>query len=267
VVEVAMSVQFEPPSTFNLAHLGAFWATQKDTFPKVRTTSPIISAAEDFGAERQWLPPSLKLAFSDEPQYRLQMTSDDDQWMCQIQSDRLVVNWRKRVADYPRFDATFVRFKAAWQALHRFFAEEKISAPSATLWELTYVNRIPKGELWQSPSDWPAVFPGLWGGVFVATDELTLRGLRGQWVWDSAPEQARLYVEPSPSRSNENPPTELLMVNMTARGSIKLDDSGAEKIPHEQAIENGMNLGHDLIVLTFDKISSNRAKEHWKRHA
>ena len=92
-----MSVQFDPPSALTVAHLGQFWATQKNIFPNVKAIQPIISTSEDFGNEGQWLPPSLRLAFSDEPQCRLQMTSADDQWMCQIQPDRLVVNWRKRL--------------------------------------------------------------------------------------------------------------------------------------------------------------------------
>jgi uncharacterized protein (TIGR04255 family) len=267
VVEVAMSVLFDPPDGFTVAHLGRYWGIQKNTFPNVKAIQPIISPNEDFGAEGPWLPPSLRLAFSDEPQCRLQMTTADDQWMCQVQPDRLVMNWRKKVAEYPRFDMTLNRFKEAWQVLHRFLADEGISLPTARLWELTYVNRIPKGELWQSPDDWPAVFPGLWGGRFVAADGLTLRGLRGQWVWDFAPEQARLYVEPSPAKSAEDPRTELLMLSLTSRGPIRLKEESGAIIPGEVAIEDGMNLGHDLIVFTFDTCASSRAKEIWKRHA
>lgn len=267
VVEVAMSVQFEPPPTLNVAHLGAFWTTQRELFPNVRATPPIMATIEDFGAERQWLPPSLRLAFSDEPQCRLQMTSNDGQWMCQIQSDRLVVNWRKKVQEYPRFDETFIRFRSAWQSLERFFDEEKIPPPSARLWELTYVNRIPQGDLWRSPGDWPSIFPGLWGGEFASTQGLALCGLRGQWVWDFAPQKARLYVEPSPARSVDDPPSDLLMLNLTARGPIELNDDDARNTGGGKGIEDGMNLGHDLIVFTFDAIASNRAKEYWNRHA
>lgn len=267
VVEVAMSVQFDPPTALTVAHLGSFWALQKGTFPNVKAIQPIVSTNEDFGAEGQWVPPSLRLAFSDESQCRLQMTSADGQWMCQIQPDRLVVNWRKKVADYPRFDATLVRFQTAWQALQRFLADEDIAPPQTRLWEVAYVNRIPKGELWQLPGDWPSIFPGFWGGAFAAADGLNLRGLRGQWVWDYASEPARLYVEPSPVRSAENPPAELLMLNLTARGPIRLKDASGGIIASEVAIENGLNLGHDLIVFTFDKCASSRAKEYWKRHA
>ena len=266
VVEVAMSVQFDPPSNLTLAHLGAFWATQKENFPKVRATQPIAASNEDFESEGPWLPPSLRLAFIDEPQCRLQMTSADEQWMCQFQPDRLVVNWRKKSEDYPRFEKTLERFQASWHRLQEFFADEAISAPEPRLWEVTYVNRIPKGDLWQCPADWPQVFPGLWGNEFSSADGLSLRGLRGQWVWDYAPGHARLYVEPSPARSADNPPVELLMLNLTARGPIKSKGDCGETMDSIDAIESGMNLGHDLIVSTFDQISSTQAKVHWGRH-
>ena len=194
------------------------------------------------------------------------MTSEDEQWMVQAQLDRLVVNWRKKQDAYPRFDATLRRFRSAWDALHEFLNGTGIEAPIPRLWEVTYVNRIPKGDLWESPADWPRVFPGLWSSSFASAPGLSLRGLRGQWVWDSEPERARLYVEPTPARSSESPPKELLIVTLTARGPLQVDAESPEN-GRDVVIENGMNLGHDMIVLTFDAIASDLAKEHWKRHA
>ena len=112
LVEVAMSLQFDPPKGVNQAHLGAFWATQRNLLPIVRAVQPIVSPNEDFGNRRgQWLPPSLQLALTNEPDCRLQMISSDEQWMCQVQRDRLVINWRKRSEQYPRFSSTWSRFR------------------------------------------------------------------------------------------------------------------------------------------------------------
>ena len=267
VVEVAVSVEFEPPQGFNVGHLGAFWASQKDNFANVVATLPINPSLDDFGTDGQWLPPAIRLAFGNEPPCRLQMTSGDDQWMRQIQPDRLVVNWRKKAADYPRFDAAFEQFLDAWRALQQFFAGERMTAPAPRLWEVAYVNRIPKGALWESPSDWPTVFPGLWGGTSLAAEGLTLRGLQGQWVWDFLAENARLYVEPGHARSSEDSGLELLMLTLTARGPIRSSGDTRPTGDFEQPIQTGMELGHDLIVFTFDAIASARAKEHWQRHA
>jgi uncharacterized protein (TIGR04255 family) len=265
VVEVAMSVQFEPPTGLGVAQLVLFWESRRDEFPNVRAVAPIPGMSEEFTAEGQWLPPSLGLAISNEPQCRFQMTSADDQWMCQIQLDRIVVNWRKKGEDYPRFAAAFGQFKRTWRAFEQFLTTREIEILAATLWEVVYVNRIPKGPLWNSPADWPNVFPGLWGNGFSSATGLSLRGLRGQWVWDCPPDPdpARLYVEPSPARTIENPSVELLMVNLTARGPVRIGAEGTA----EDSIETGMNLGHDLIVFTFDSIASKVAKEYWKRYA
>ncbi len=135
LVEVAMSAQFDPPKGLNQAHLGAFWVTQKASLPHVRAVQPISTANEVFGDQGQWLPPSLQLELTNEPDCRLQMTSSDEQWMCQVQRNRVVVNWRKRSEQYPRFSTTWCRFQAAWQAWETFLADLEFDSLKPRLWE------------------------------------------------------------------------------------------------------------------------------------
>lgn len=261
IVEVAMSIQFDPPKGLNLAHLGAFWVTQKDLLPHVRAVQPIATTNEIFGIQRQWLPPSLQLELTDEPDCRLQMTSVDDQWMCQVQRNRLVINWRKRSAEYPRFGATWARFRSVVGAWQEFLDELSMAPLQSRLWELTYVNRIQNENLWEKPSDWPKIFPGLWGGSFASVEGAELRGFHGQWVWESPNPPARLYVEPKPVRTAEEPYQDMLLLSLTARGPVESHGSAVD------SIEAGICGGHDLIVGTFDKISSEVAKKAWKRNA
>ena len=265
LVEVAVSVQFDPPKGLNQAHLGAFWVTQRVSLPHVRAVPPIGTTNESFGDQGGWLPPALQLALTNEPECRLQMTSSDDQWMCQVQRNRIVVNWRKRREQYPRFSAAWRRFQELWQAWQAFLADSALEPLTAQLWELTYVNRIPKDNLWTSPSDWPNVFPGLWGGDFATVDGANLQGFQGQWVWQSENPVARLYVEPRPGRSAEQPHEEVLLLTLTARGPIA--PSNTENPPTgDDAVEFGINCGHSLIVTTFDRIGSDNAKNVWRRH-
>jgi uncharacterized protein (TIGR04255 family) len=267
LVEVAMSVQFEPPKGLTSAHLGAFWSSQQVAYPSVRSLRPIAATNETFGEANTWLPPALLFAVTDEPDVRVQMTSTDDQWMCQIQRDRLVVNWRKRDAGYPRFDATWTRFQKIWADWLLFLAEGKFLLTGPRLWELTYVNRIKKAGLWKTPADWPSVFPGLWGGAFAAAEGATLSGFQGQWVWETASPAARLFVEPRPGRTAGSSPEDVLLLSLTARGPLETtkrdlgNDSGSV-----EAIESGMNCGHNFIVTTFDRIASLDAKKTWGRH-
>lgn len=260
-----MSIQFDPPKGLNPAHLGAFWVTQKDSLPHVRTVQPIATTNEIFGGQGQWLPPSMQLAFTNEPDCRLQMTSLDDQWMYQVQTNRLVVNWRKRSDEYPRFSKTCTRFRSALDAWQTFLVESEMAPLRPRLWELTYVNRIPRGNLWEQPCDWPKVFPGLWGGDFAAIEGVELCGFQGQWVWEMAQPPARLYVEPKPGRSAEEPSQDVLFLSLTARGHA--NPSGASAANNIDGIEAGVKIGHDLIVGTFDRIASDIAKKEWRRHA
>ena len=262
-----MSIQFDPPKGLNHGHLGAFWATQRSSLPLVRAAQPIRTTNEVFGNQGQWLPPSLRLALTNEPECRLQMTSSDDQWMCQVQRDRLVVNWRKRSAQYPRFAATWSRFEQAWQSWQAFLVELDFPVLKPRLWDLTYVNRIPKGILWESPSDWPKVLPGLWGGAFTSIEGTRFKGLQGQWVWESVAPVARLYVEPKPGKSTDQPSQDVLLVFLSARGPVLPPENGpaADDASVSELIEAGMNPGHFLIVSTFDGMVSEDAKKAWNR--
>lgn len=266
LVEVAISVQFEPPKTLTLAHLGAFWATQKKSLPNVRAIQAIPTTTEPFGGQGAWLPPSLQLALSNEPDCRLQMTSANDEWMCQLQRNRIVINWRKRSELYPRFSATRERFFESWKAWTSFLVESEIALPKLHLWEVTYVNRIPKPGLWETPSDWPKIFPGLWGGNFASHDATGLCGFHGQWVWESKGQPARLYVDSKPGRILDDPPQDVLIVSLTARGPVDLNDkrSTANDDQSTDSIVTGVNFGHELIVGTFEKIASSDAKQNWE---
>lgn len=257
-------MQFDPPKGLNQAHLGAFWFTQKGEFPNVRAVQPIPTVNEAFAEQGQWLPPSFQLALTNEPESRLQMMSEDEEWMCQLQRNRLVVNWRKRKADYPRFSVTKQRFLKLWSGWQEFLAALEFTLPKPALWELAYVNRIQKKNLWESPSDWPKVFPGLWGDNLVSVDAARLRGFHGQWVWESSSPAARLYVEPKPGRSADHPAEDVLVLTLTARGPVEFNsDDGPGTVA--DSVARGMVFGHDLIVTTFDNAASPSAKKEWKK--
>jgi uncharacterized protein (TIGR04255 family) len=269
LVEVAISVRFSCQGDINIAHLGAFWSKVSTRFPRVASTQPIVTRGDDAGAK--WTPPSIRFALSNTPDCRLQMICPDDEaWMWQVQSDRLVVNWRKQPdKQYPRYRTTADQLREAWKQWVRFLSDHGIQA-SAIGWEVTYVNEIPSGlgELWSSPEDLPEVLPGLFGGPFRAEKGLKLAGLHGEWVWDHHNPKARLIVNPVPARRKDQ---DVLMLNLTASGLTEKGPSQAEEEADEsgtslpKSVNDGLNLGHRLIVNTFDTLGSIQAKAHWER--
>jgi len=261
IIEVAISVQFEIPHGLNLAHIGAFWFSLKDQYETVKIAPAINIPTENY-AGKSWLPPSIELSFTDEPDCRLQMASHNGEWLCQIQKDRFVINWRKRDGDYPRYDETLRRFLMGWNQWNSFVVGLKFEPLNVLSWEIAYVNRVPRGPLWTTPSDWPKIFPGLWGGEFVSPDDGVLKGIHGQWVWESVEQKARLYVEPKPAQSSGKIQEDYLHLYLTARGLVD-SESGNDL---QKMLEAGINYGHDWIVSTFDRIASDTAKQHWERN-
>lgn len=270
LAEVAISVQFDAPRRLTQAHLGAYWASQRGRYPIVHSTQGLPAINEEFAGGRSWLPPSLRLALAEEPDTRVQMTSADKAWVQQVQANRLVVNWRRGddpAGDYPRFTGTLERFLESWQAWNGFLTSVGVAPATPAVWEVVYVNRIPKGDLWKTPADWPRVFPGLWAGPFAGIAGASIAGVQGQWVWETAAPQARLYVEPKPARGPAPAFQDLLFVTLTARGRLPLSpkDPGGET-DWEAEFRRGLQWGHDLVVGAFDALASAEAKKAWGRH-
>lgn len=264
-----MAARFNAGGAVNAGHLGAFWSQVRDRFPTVHAAQPIASRAAAFDTEAQWTPPAIRFAVTDQPDCRLQMTAPDDEtWMWQVQSDRLVVNWRKRSSQYPRYSEALREFGRAWRQWARFLAETG-EAVEPVAWELTYVNEIPAGpdELWETVEQWPEMLPGLLGVPRRGAGGLTLAGLHGQWVWQHADPPAELIVSPAPATREQR---HALILKLAARGPIDQENQPAEPMdPIDESyrsLEAGLNVGHRLIVSTFDAMVSDAAKQHWGRH-
>ena len=258
LVEVAISVAFGPIKGLNQAHLGVFWKELRETYPFVHSAQPLMQPYEEFGKKGSWLPPSIQLQLTHEPALRLQMTSENDEWMCQTQLDRIVVNWRRRGGEYPRFHETWARFSESWVAWLNFLDSMSIQRPSPVGWELAYVNRVFNDERPAGPQDWPSMFPGLWGSRIAAIDGCELVGLRGQWVWDCTESAARLYIEAKPGKFG-NPLREALLLTLTARGPIDDFDADSQGSADSSiaVIKRGVDSGHALVLGAFDRITEN----------
>lgn len=82
------------------------------------------------------------LSLGGAPAGRLWFETSDRDFLIQLQSDRLVVNWRRtgEAAVYPRFPALREHFVAAWRNLAEAIGEDM---PQVRQIEVTYVNSIP----------------------------------------------------------------------------------------------------------------------------
>ena len=84
---------------------------------------------------------------------RILFETSDKLKLIQMQSDRFHYNWRKQEQEqnqYPGFEEVYKQFKTAWNSYNSWLKEENAYDDSiVNRLELTYINHIDKGELWQ----------------------------------------------------------------------------------------------------------------------
>lgn len=138
VSEVVLGIQF--PSIVTPVHLGAYYQKVKDRFPKTQTLPPILPVIETFGT----VPLSTaQFAITQGMQPRIWFLSEDDNYLIQLQSDRLLVNWRAgtKGAPYPHFEAVQQVFLRALDELEALLAQDNVTA-AVNQCELVYINPI-----------------------------------------------------------------------------------------------------------------------------
>src|ERR1035437_1636199 len=95
VVEVVLSIQFDPIVHLQTVQIGLLWAKFRREFPKVEERGPLNPVVERFGApaspkigvrfEAREIPPLARVLFLNAPENQL----------VQVQPDRFIHNWRK----------------------------------------------------------------------------------------------------------------------------------------------------------------------------
>lgn len=243
LVEVAISLKFEPIQSCPEAHYGAFWAKVRDDFPKVRSVAPIPSI-EDDNADEQWSPTLLKVSFSQDPSSRIQMVSPNDEWVCQLQDDRLIVNWRKRTQEYPRYSTVHDALMKRLEQWRDFCSEYNLPSGNVSKWEITYLNIIDLSQESDQASALHSMFP-----TFAPPNAAyaTIRGLTiSQHLIKN---NVRLAIELKPNSHEKNK----YVLSITTRGNIIAND-----------VDQSLEAGHDLVILCFESIISDEARKAWK---
>ena len=141
VSEVALGVQFPP--ILNPVHLGLYYQEVKSRFPKMQVHPPIPTVFETFGPSGSSLPfgfPAFPVAAVSP---RMWFMSDDENLLIQLQSDRLLFNWRGGIqgAPYPHFDAVQSEFMSAFDKLAALVESQEMSI-EVNQCEVVYINPI-----------------------------------------------------------------------------------------------------------------------------
>ena len=265
VIEVVLSVQFEPIDGFRQVHLGLLWAEFRDKYPHVEEHPPLAQVTETFG-----IPEPAKIRIQVVPSHkpsavRCWFLNDGRTELIQVQHDRFIHNWRKvgeGVAEggtYPRYEYIRDQFEEEIKKFQNFLNTNNLDNIKLEQCEITYINHIMCGAGWKRHSDLYKVFT-LWSSNYGEDLSLEMESSRfaSRFIipLESGEPAGRLHIslEPAFHRADNNL---MFILTLTARGRPFNDDvDGALRF---------MDEGRISIVRGFTAITTPRMHKIWKR--
>lgn len=152
--EVIVGAYFAQPIPLRSEHVGLFWSEVRKELPVIQQQaelSPPFGPTQPFGFTG---PGELY------PMPRFFLVSEDESILVQIQKNAFLLNWRKRNAEYPRFDTVKKRFDVYYAALVDFVSRElRTEMPLIQSTELTYSNLVDECPHWNRARDTSNVIP------------------------------------------------------------------------------------------------------------
>lgn len=256
VVETILGVQFDRLAGFRNAHLGAFWKSlDQAEWPSVADVPSLQPQFERFTEAARWAK-GIQLQVSQDPACRLQIKNKDGDRMIQLQNNRLHFNWLGEAGgDYPRYEKVRKGFTDALSRLVEFAAAEQLGDFRPNQWQVTYLNHIPKGTVWQTPDDWGFFQP--LRPVPNIEGVIQCESFSGEWHFVIPDQRGRLHVRWQHGRKSEPEQQEMIVLTLTARGPLEEGEDDTTRIL------NGLSLGRETIVRTFAKLMSDKANHYW----
>jgi len=186
---------------------------------------------------------------------RHQILRDDHERMIQIQDSRFIYNWKKGDDDYPSYGTLLPEFSRQFANFQQFAKDAGNEGLQINQWEVTYVNHLLKGEIWDSSADWHTLLPWLSAPAVGVMDQKP-EGFQGEWQLVIGNNYGRLYVNCKHVRLGSAEGQEALALQLTARGPID-EERGID-------LEKGFDIGHSSIVLSFENMTSEAAHKYWR---
>jgi len=258
VIETVLSAQFSPLQNFTDIHVGWYWKNYLDpAWDQVNVVPRIDDSFEQFGGERTWRPEKSLSILTAPESNRSQIVRSDSERMIQVQNTRFIYNWRKpedSKIGYPSYEEIVPEFSVNFSKFEDFVRDSEGTELKLNQWEVTYVNHIKKGELWDTTNDWLEIFPAL---SVMASDVRgqTIDNFRGFWTLNIDGNKGRLHIDMRHVRVGGASGPEVLLLQLTARGPVN----------EEVDLYSGFEIGHESIVLSFAEMTSTNSQKFWKR--
>lgn len=258
VIETILGVQFDRLPGFRNAHLGAFWkALGSEEWPTVSDAPPLQPQFEQFGESARWAKAGSQVTLAPVQSTRLQIKNRDGDRMIQIQNGRLHFNWLgEKKGDYPRYPMVREGFLRALQLFMDFLTEANAGEFHPNQWEVTYLNHIPRGTVWQTPADWGFFRP--LGSLPTIERVGCTESFDGEWHFVIPERRGRLHVQWLHAlKASGDHDGEIIRLTLTARGPVQANADVVRRILV------GVDLGRETIVRSFRNLMSDQANSYW----
>ncbi|MEW6380759.1 MAG: TIGR04255 family protein [bacterium] len=246
VVEVALGVFFEDIKSMKLPHSGVFWQKIRKEFPRVTHADPLGILEDDI----------TKL-----PLPRVWFINEHETNLIQYQTNCFFFNWRKIpfAEKYPRYSTVKKAFERYHNLFIEFLHENNMGKISYKQCELTYVNHIPKDNIWNSPADINQIMRDI---IWTKNENRFLPEPKSiQWFSIfSLPDdfgELKISLKHGKRISDDYP---LFILEISAKGL------GGDRTP--ERISEWFDLAHEWIVNAFADITSDdMQKKCWLRQS
>jgi uncharacterized protein (TIGR04255 family) len=258
IIETVLGVQFVRLDGFTNAHLGAFWASlDRSEWPETSNAPSLEPQFERF-EETAWASFGSRFTLTNDPSSRLQIRNADRNRMIQVQSNRLHFNWLGKDGDpYPSYEVVKDGFDRTYQMFAEFANKEGFGEIRPNQWEITYVNHILRGTVWQTPADWSRFFCLL--GDVPGGSDVVAEGFAGRWRFVIPEKKGRLHVEWQQGAKDveDGDKQQMVRLTFTARGPVSDDER------EQVTFSTGLDLGREAIVRSFKRFMSDEANRRW----
>jgi uncharacterized protein (TIGR04255 family) len=262
VVEVALSLQFEPIESLRSVHFGLLWEQlRKEGFSQVEDHGPLEPVFEDFTLDSPRIGIKVQTFDDAPPLPRVWFLNAAGTELIQVQTNRLIVNWRRGAGEepYPRYTHILKRFKSALQTVVEIVKEENLGSIVPNQCEVTYVNHVLAEKEWSKHGEVAnvvTVWRNDYSDSYLGSPEDVAFAARYRMAAPDGIILGRLHVALLPAfQRSDNAP--IFAINMTARGK-----------PATASIESALELfdkQHEWIVRGFTSITTTELHGFWRR--
>ena len=255
VVEFVLGAQFSPLTKLASGHYGRFWNVLGEEWEKPEDAPPISDQFELFDSPKWSHREGAQFRLgSGIPVDRFILHHRDRNRLIQMQPTRFHLNWRTSGELKPSYKQLISEFESVFAQFEQFVRSNDLGKLELNQWEITYIDSFPQGEYWQTPADWSKFLPGLFGNLF-AVPALELENRAAQWSFEIQEKRGRLHIAAQVGQWRDQQKDSLL-VDTTARGPI-----GKAGVANLRA---GLDLGHEVSVASFLKMTSDDIRRGWE---